>query len=70
VTGGAIGRLAGMAEQDRLVTASEMDAMTPQQRADAVDAGVVHDWADVDADFRKRVEDRARKLASDLHADA
>ena len=59
-----------MAEPDRIVTAADMDAMTPQQRADAVDAGVVHDWADVDGAFRERVEDRARQLARHLHPDA
>lgn len=63
-------RLSNVPTPEPLITAVEMDAMTPQQRADVVDAGVVRDWADVDAAFRSRVEDRARQLARELHADA
>ena len=58
-----------MAEHDRIVTATQMDAMTPQQRADAVDAGVVYEWSDVDIAFRARVENRARELARRLRTD-
>ena len=59
-----------MAESRKVITAAEMDKMTPQQRADAVDAGIVRDWSHVEPDFRERVEDRARQLAQQLSADA
>jgi hypothetical protein len=52
------------------LTAAEMDAMTPQQRADAVDASIVHRWDEVDPVFRRRVEQRAADLAKTLGADA
>lgn len=44
------------------MTAAEMDRMTPQQRADAVDASVVRSWDDVDPEFRERVLETARML--------
>ncbi|HEX4981987.1 MAG TPA: hypothetical protein VFV63_09825 [Ilumatobacteraceae bacterium] len=59
-----------MAESRKVITAAEMDKMTPQQRADAVDAGIVRDWSQVEPDFRNRIEDRARQLAQQLSADA
>ena len=59
-----------MAESRKVITAAEMDKMTPQQRADAVDAGIVRDWSQVEPDLRKRIEDRARQLAQQLSADA
>lgn len=59
-----------MSEHDQVVTAAEMDTVTPQQRADAVDAGIVRDWTDVDPAFRDHVETRARRLARELKADA
>jgi hypothetical protein len=59
-----------VAESRKVITAAEMDKMTPQQRADAVDAGIVRDWSQVEPDFRTRIEDRARQLAQQLSADA
>lgn len=64
------GRIGVVAESRKVITAAEMDKMTPQQRADAVDAGIVRDWSQVEPDFRKRIEDRARQLAQQLSADA
>lgn len=59
-----------MAEPLEIITAAEMDKMTPQQRADAVDASIVHRWDEVDPAFRRRVEQRAAELAKTLGADA
>lgn len=59
-----------MAEPLEIITASEMDKMTPQQRADAVDASILHSWDEVDPAFRRRVEQRAAELAKTLGADA
>lgn len=47
-----------------------MDKMSPQDRAAAVDAGVVHDWNDVDPAFRRVVEEKAQRLAATLRSDA
>ena len=51
-----------MAEPLEIITDAEMDKMTPQQRADAVDASIVHRWDEVDPAFRRRVEQRAAEL--------
>jgi hypothetical protein len=59
-----------MAEPLEIITAAEMDKMTPQQRADVVDASIVHRWDEVDLAFRRRVEQRAAELAKTLGADA
>ena len=47
-----------------------MDKMTPQERADAVDAGIVRSWDDVTPEFRDRVFARAKQLADELNARA
>jgi len=59
-----------MPEPPEVITAAEMDAMTPQQRADAIDASIVGSWDDVTPQFRKRVWGRAKQLADELNARA
>ena len=59
-----------LAEPLEIITAAEINKMTPQPRADAVDASIVHSWEDVDPAFRRRVEQRAAELAKTLGADA
>ena len=63
------GYASGMAEPRKIVSAAEMDKMTPQERADAVDAGILHDWNEVEPSFRRRVEEKGRLLAARLHPD-
>ena len=58
-----------MANPRKIVTAAEMDRMTPQERADVVNAGIVRNLDDLDPAFRRRVEDRARELAESLGTD-
>ncbi len=58
-----------MAEHGRVITASEMDKMTPQERADAVDAAVRRSWDEVDPDFRDRALAEARILNAQLRDD-
>jgi hypothetical protein len=53
----------------KIITAAEMDRMTPQERADAVNAGIVRNLDDLDPAFRARVEERARDLAASLDTD-
>ena len=57
-----------MSASRKIITAAEMDAMTPQQRADAIDAGLVLDWADVPEDFRAHVQRRVKLLDEQLHS--
>ncbi len=59
-----------MSADRKIITAAEMDNMSPQERADTVDAGIVRDWSDVDPQFRPRVEQRARDLSRQLEANA
>ena len=58
-----------MAEHGKVITASEMDKMTPRERADAVDAAIRRDWDEVDPDFRDRALAEARKLNAQLRDD-
>jgi hypothetical protein len=51
-----------------VVTAAEMDRMTPLERAAAVDASVVRDWGQVPDAFRREVEATARRLSASLRA--
>ena len=59
-----------MSNERKIITAAEMDKMTPQERADAVRASVVTSLDDLDPAFRERVERRARELAQSLGTDA
>ena len=45
-----------------MITAAEMDAMTAQERADAVVAGTVTSWDDVPEPFRSDMLAEARAL--------
>ena len=59
-----------MAEPRKIVTAAEMDKMSPQERADVVNAGVLRDWNDVEPGFRRVVEEKAQQIAATLRSDA
>jgi len=41
-----------------------MDKMTPQERADAIDAGVIRSWDEVDDEFRARLLARVPEVAA------
>jgi hypothetical protein len=58
-----------MAERRRLITAADMDRMSPQERADAIDASLVTDWDDVPEPFRSEVLATARDLGRRLRRD-
>jgi hypothetical protein len=47
-----------------------MDAMTPQQRADLIDASVVRSWDEVDPAFREQALEAARVLNAQQRNDA
>ena len=59
-----------MGVRRKVITATDMDAMTPQERADAVDAGTVRNWADVDPVFREEILATARQLGTQRRGDA
>jgi hypothetical protein len=46
----------------RLITAAEMDAMTPQERSDAVVAGAARAWDEIPEPFRSEVLAKAAQL--------
>ena len=52
-----------MAEARKLLTAAELDQMTPDQRAAAFRERLVTDLDELSAEFRQRVEETARRLA-------
>jgi hypothetical protein len=55
-----------MPDREKLVTAEELDQMTPDERAAVVRESIVTDWDDVPADFRRKVEATAAQLAASL----
>ena len=58
-----------MADPRKIVSATEMDTMSPQDRAAAVESGVLHDWNEVEPDFRRVVEAKAQQIAAALRSD-
>jgi hypothetical protein len=60
------GSLPSMAESRKLLTAAELDQMTPDQRAAAVREHVVTDLDELPASFRRRVEETAGRLSDQL----
>ena len=55
-----------MDEARKLLTAAELDQMTPDQRAAAFRERLVKDLDELPADFRQRVEETARRLVDQL----
>lgn len=56
-----------MADQE-LLTAEDLDAMTPDERAAAFDERIVRSWDEVPAEFRTQVEATARRLSAERAA--
>ncbi len=56
----------GMPTPRKIITAAEMDKMTPQQRADAVDSATIRSWDDVPEPFRSEVLATAKELGERL----
>lgn len=54
-----------MADRE-VISAQELDQMTPDQRAELVRASIVTDWDEVPADFRASVEATAAELAEQM----
>jgi hypothetical protein len=54
----------------KIVTAADMDKMTPQERADVVDASIVRSWDDVTLAFREQILRRAQQVAKTVAGDA
>lgn len=59
-----------MGKPKKLITAADMDRMSPQERADAVDAATVHSWDEVDPTVRDEILETARELGAQRRGDA
>ena len=59
-----------MADSRKVVSAAEMDAMSPEERAAVVESGVLRDWNEVEPNFRRVVEEKAQRIAATLRSDA
>jgi hypothetical protein len=57
-----------VATTPRIVTAHELDQMTPDERAAAFDERIVRNLDDLPSEFRDRVEARGRQLAEELRS--
>jgi hypothetical protein len=55
-----------MAEVQRVVTAAELDQMTPDQRAAVFNERIVTSLDDLPDEFRQKVIDTAHRLANQL----
>ena len=55
-----------MADAPRLITAEELDGMSPDERARVVREHIVTDLDQVPESFRRRVETTAARLADQL----
>jgi hypothetical protein len=42
-----------------VITVAEMDFMTPEERAAAVQKGTIHNFNELTEDFRRRIQERA-----------
>ena len=62
--------LLDVATTPRIVTAEELDQMTPDERAAAFDAAIVRSFDELPSEFRARVEARGRQLADELRFSA
>jgi hypothetical protein len=55
-----------VADEPRLITAAELDEMTPNERAEALTERIVTDWDLVPAAFREQVEATGARLAEQM----
>ena len=51
------------------ISAADMDRMTPQERADAVNASICHSWDEVPEPFRSKVFAEIDELAKRFEHD-
>lgn len=59
-----------MSGEEEIVTAADLDRMTPQERLTVVDASRVRSWEEVPEPFRSEVEATARRLGEQRRARA
>ena len=59
-----------MGDKRKIITAAEMDRMTPQERADAVDASIIRDLNEVSDSFRAEIMATAKMLGEQRRARA
>lgn len=63
VRGGTRGTLVFVSSDRQLVTAAQLDAMSPNERAAALGEHLVTDFAELPEEFRERVLATGRRLA-------
>jgi hypothetical protein len=56
-------------QQRKFISAADMDRMTPQERADAVDASLRTSWDEVPEPFRSGVLAELREMAKRFEHD-
>ncbi len=59
-----------MEKPRKLISAADMDRMSPQERTDAVEAATARSWDEIDPAFRDEVNATARQLGSQRRGDA
>ena len=59
-----------MSGDDRIVTAADLERMTPQERLTVVDVSRVQNWEEIPEPFRSEVEATARRLGEQRRARA
>ncbi len=62
-------RIGHVGKPKKLITAADMDRMSPQERADAIDAATVHSWDEVDPEVRDEILQTARELGAQRRRD-
>ena len=59
-----------MAQQPKLLTVEELDAMTPAERETAFAERIVGNLEDLPADVRERFMENGRRLSREMHSSA
>lgn len=59
-----------MTAKRKTLSADQLDAMTPDQRAAAFDERIVHDLDELPGEFRNRIMEIGRRLGEELRSSA
>jgi hypothetical protein len=51
--------------EKRVISISELERMSPAERAAAIDASIVRDWSAVRPEFRAEIDATARRLGDE-----
>lgn len=59
-----------MTAKRKILSAEQLDAMTPDQRAAALDERIVHDLDELPEEFRNQIMETGRRLGEELRSTA